>query len=64
MKLGAFSARLFYIFLSLGFAKQAMALVDDHLITINTPADVATKRNALIQFIWGAGGFPSAKPLR
>ena len=61
MRLRVFSAPLFYIFLALGFAKQAMALLDDHLITINTPADVTTKRNALIQFIWGAGGFPSGK---
>jgi len=52
---------LLYLPLVLGFASPAIALQDDHLITINSPADVSTKRNALIQFIWGAGGFPSAK---
>ena len=36
-------------------------LLDDHLITIHSAADVANKRHALIQFIWGAGGFPNAK---
>src|SRR5258708_12111293 len=61
MKLRTFSLALLYIVLSLGLATQAMALLDDHVITINSPADVTTKRNALIQFIWGVNGFPAAK---
>lgn len=39
----------------------AYALVDDHQITINTAADVTNKRQALVNFVWGAGGFPSGK---
>jgi hypothetical protein len=61
MKLRTFSLSVLYIVLSLGLASQAMALLDDHVITINSPADVTTKRNALIQFIWGGGGFPNGK---
>jgi hypothetical protein len=39
----------------------AHAVVDDHQITITTTADVTNKRQALIDFIWGAHGFPSNK---
>jgi len=46
---------------TLVFAGPAMALLDDHLITIKSSNDVTLKRNALIQFIWGAAGFPSGK---
>jgi hypothetical protein len=35
------------------------ALVDDRAITIHTAADVAAKRQALIEHVWGAEGFPS-----
>jgi hypothetical protein len=38
----------------------ASALVDDRAIAINTSADIAAKRQALIQFIWGSDGFPTA----
>jgi hypothetical protein len=47
--------------LLLGFADQANALVDDHAITIGAPPQIAAKRQALIQFIWGNAGFPAAK---
>jgi hypothetical protein len=39
----------------------ARQLVDDRKITIKTAADVATKRNALIRYVWGPPGFPSRK---
>lgn len=61
MRLRTFSIFAFWTLLTLFFAGRAMALLDDHLITINSAADVTLKRNALIQFIWGAAGFPSAK---
>src|SRR5260370_23758776 len=40
----------------------AYGLVEDHQIRIHTAADVANKRQSLINFVWGAGGFPSGVP--
>ncbi len=37
---------------------QAQAPIDDRLITIVTSADVAAKRKALVEFVWGTKGFP------
>ncbi|MSU34150.1 MAG: hypothetical protein EXS36_03380 [Pedosphaera sp.] len=37
---------------------QSAPLLDDHAITIHTPRDVAKKRQALIQYLWGSEGFP------
>jgi hypothetical protein len=34
-------------------------LVNDRAITINTAADVTSRRNALINWIWGSAGWPS-----
>ncbi|HUR79424.1 MAG TPA: hypothetical protein VM733_01565, partial [Thermoanaerobaculia bacterium] len=42
-------------------ATSASALVDDHDITITTGSDVLAKRQAIITYIWGTEGFPSAK---
>lgn len=56
--------KLFGLSMLLGLflhTSAAYALVDDHQITITTTAGVASKRQALINFIWGAGGFPSGK---
>jgi hypothetical protein len=36
-------------------------LVDDREITLQTPADVAARRAALIRYIWGTDGFPSIR---
>lgn len=36
-------------------------LIDDRKITVVTPAEAATKRAELIQFIWGDEGFPFGK---
>lgn len=41
------------------FSGLAYGLVDDRNITINSTADVTSRRQALVNFIWGAGGFPS-----
>lgn len=41
------------------FSGLAYGLVDDRNITINSTADVTSRREALVNFIWGAGGFPS-----
>jgi pimeloyl-ACP methyl ester carboxylesterase len=41
--------------------RTARALVDDSHITITSSADITTKRQALIHFIWGEAGFPSGK---
>src|SRR4051812_34695198 len=60
MKPQRFSVFLFFL-LSFAFTSPGMALLDDHLITINSPASIATKRDALIQFIWGSDGFPGGK---
>jgi hypothetical protein len=61
VKMRTFSIPMGCLFLSFAFASSGVAPLDDHLITINSPADITTKRNALIQFIWGIGGFPSDK---
>lgn len=37
------------------------ALINDSQITIKSSADVSSKRQALIRFIWGSAGFPSNK---
>ena len=37
-------------------------LLDDRAITIHSASDVAARRKALIEFIWGADGFPTRFP--
>jgi hypothetical protein len=37
---------------------RSAQLIDDRAITIHSPRDVAAKRRALIQYLWGANGFP------
>jgi len=37
---------------------QSAPLIDDRAITIHSTRDVAEKRRALIQYLWGAEGFP------
>ena len=36
-------------------------LVDDHAITVHSSREVVTKRRALIQYLWGAEGFPKRR---
>jgi hypothetical protein len=36
-------------------------VADDRRITIATPADVESKRKALVEFIWGAEGIPQSR---
>src|SRR5262245_43485061 len=52
---------LIFIFGVILSSRPAYALIDDRQITINSAADVTNKRQALINFIWGMGGFPSNK---
>lgn len=40
---------------------RAAELLDDRAITIQSPGDVQAKRHALIQYLWGADGFPSQR---
>lgn len=40
---------------------HAYALVDDRNITITSASDIAAKRQAQIDYIWGPGGFPYDK---
>ncbi len=34
-------------------------MINDDMITLHTPSDITKRRAALIQFIWGAEGFPA-----
>jgi hypothetical protein len=40
---------------------RAVELVNDRAITIHSAADVAAKRRALIDHVWGADGFPDKR---
>jgi hypothetical protein len=57
LKLSGLSFVLSFLLLS----GLAYAIVDDHQITIHTVADITNKQQSLINFVWGAGGFPSGK---
>jgi dienelactone hydrolase len=45
----------------LAVALRASDLIDDRAITIKSAQDVAVKRQALVDFLWGVQGFPGAK---
>jgi hypothetical protein len=40
---------------------QPAQLLDDRAITIHSPRDVKARRHALLEYIWGADGFPSRR---
>jgi hypothetical protein len=40
---------------------DGQTILNDCAITIHSAADVSAKRAALINFVWGAGGFPATK---
>ncbi len=44
--------------LILSAAAWAQPVLDDHYISIRTPADVIAKRQELVDFVWGPGGLP------
>jgi hypothetical protein len=48
----------------LSWSVQSAELLDDHAITIHSAAELADKRNTLIQFLWGEDGFPKRLPDR
>src|SRR5882672_6972121 len=52
--------RLLATFLISLFASsvQSAQLIDDRAITIHSTRELAAKRRALIQYLWGADGFP------
>jgi hypothetical protein len=54
-------ALLFALDMLLAVALGASDLIDDRTITIKSARDVAVKRQALIDFLWGAQGFPGEK---
>src|SRR5262245_36068878 len=41
---------------------SAAPLIDDRAITIRSGREIAEKRRALIQYLWGAEGFPKRLP--
>jgi hypothetical protein len=41
---------------------RAQTLVDDRQMTVQSSADVAARRQALIDFVWGGGGVPTRLP--
>jgi hypothetical protein len=47
--------------MALAGVARAVELIDDRAITIHSAADVAQKRRALIEHIWGADGFPDQR---
>ncbi len=49
------------VFLAVFVAIPAFALVNDYNITVATPADVTTRRQQLITYIWGTAGFPASE---
>ena len=51
----------FALYAWLAAALPAGQLVDDRAITIESPQDIAARRQALIDFLWGTPGFPAAK---
>lgn len=51
---------LLFIVLSAGRAQPA-PLTDDRAITLHSAREIATKRKALIQYLWGAEGFPDRR---
>ena len=42
-------------------AADPPVLVDDHAITVHSSREVVAKRRALIQYLWGAEGFPKRR---
>ena len=55
------SAGLFILLALLFSPLRSLALVNDREITINTPADVAERRQSLIKYVWGTEGFPTSR---
>ncbi len=49
-----------FVALSISHA-EPVPLLDDRAITIASDADLTAKRRALIQFLWGAAGFPDQR---
>jgi hypothetical protein len=51
----------FALFVVLAAALSASELIDDRAITFHSSQEVAARRRTLIDFLWGAQGFPIAK---
>lgn len=50
------------LFLAVSFqGVEAAQLIDDRTITISTARNVAEKRRALVQYVWGTDGFPDKR---
>src|SRR5882672_3051872 len=52
----------FALFSVLSLGVRSAELVDDRAITIHTSSEISERRNALIQYLWGPGGFPRRLP--
>src|SRR6185436_3311169 len=46
---------------AMSVSSRAASLLDDRSITVYSARDVAAKRRALIQYLWGNDGFPSRR---
>lgn len=46
---------------TLASSPQAAELLDDHVITVHSAREVKAKRQALVQYLWGRGGFPKRR---
>lgn len=46
---------------ALGSTSPAPALLDDRVITITSAAEVAQRRRVLVDYLWGADGFPTQR---
>src|SRR6516225_7047918 len=54
--------RAFVVLTIAGWTVHSAELLDDRAITLHSAADIAQKRNTLIQYLWGADGFPTRLP--
>jgi hypothetical protein len=54
--------RAFAVFTILSCTVHSAELLDDRAITLHSDADIAQRRNTLIQYLWGTGGFPTRFP--
>lgn len=54
--------RAFGVLIIFLFDVHSAELLDDRAVTLHSAADIAQKRNILIQYLWGTDGFPTRFP--
>jgi hypothetical protein len=62
-KISKFGLLMFLVFVAiLGASEgQPAQLLDDRAVTVHSAREIAAKRRALVQYIWGADGFPDRR---